>query len=490
MKTENNFEELELAPGEAGIEVASDNDGIMLLCDEGCDDNSSGNTSGGTSGNNSSSVPSDVTTLTIGTFCSGCICEPNDAEWYKFVANGTTNKYTIYTSGYTDVIGHLYDSSGNLIAYNDDCDGYVNFRINVDLIQGQTYYVRVNVNGNGGGGFMICYENRVDPIKVNSLSISHSNLTLNVGDEVILSTTAYPINATNKRVYWSSSNPEVATVDRHTGKVTIISGKYAKITAITADGSGIKAECSVVVNVCGGDNYKDVNQHSLTRQGEYYVCSNCGHRIKAPDMQDREILSNEDYQFVLCCYLAYLYYKVLEDANEVMIIPTDMLLGKIDEIRSKQQYIGQYDYSDINGVYKVENVLNVPYPGKFNVKCVDVTSLNLFYYNGVLEELISFVTGLLMPGQYSDLFSAATGGDVDSNMYFVFTSLMEQFGLGSIVLLMDLIKLGATADESVQAGDKIINVKYTYGTSTRVVESNFVFSNNWVLKSQQHTYTY
>lgn len=70
--------------------------------------------------------------------------------------------------------------------------------------------------------------------------------------------------------------------------------------------------------------------------------------------------------------------------------------------------------------------------------------------------------------------------------------LMPKFQANSISIppcpMIGQNQLSKCGDESVQVGDKIIYVKYIY--TTKVVESKFVFSNNWVLKSQQHSYSY
>ena len=73
--------------------------------------------------------------------------------------------------------------------------------------------------------------------------ISSEEITLTVGGEATLTATVKPDNAPDKTVTWSSSAPEVASVDA--GKVTAIKEGTAVITATAANGS--KAECKVNV---------------------------------------------------------------------------------------------------------------------------------------------------------------------------------------------------------------------------------------------------
>jgi Bacterial surface proteins containing Ig-like domains len=60
-----------------------------------------------------------------------------------------------------------------------------------------------------------------------------------------LTATVAPSNTTNKAVTWTSSNPNVATVNN--GVITAVSVGTAIITATIADGNK-SASCSVTVN--------------------------------------------------------------------------------------------------------------------------------------------------------------------------------------------------------------------------------------------------
>ena len=88
---------------------------------------------------------------------------------------------------------------------------------------------------------------------VGSVSIDPSSADLNVGDTQQLSATVLPENLSDRSVTWSSSNPEVASVDAN-GLVTAKAKGEATITATASDGN-TKAECVVTV--------KDVISHSL-----------------------------------------------------------------------------------------------------------------------------------------------------------------------------------------------------------------------------------
>lgn len=82
-------------------------------------------------------------------------------------------------------------------------------------------------------------------VSVNSVSLSSASLDIYQYDEVALSATVYPSDATNKAVTWSSNHPSVASVDSN-GKITGVSGGSATITVKTVDG-GYTSQCYVTV---------------------------------------------------------------------------------------------------------------------------------------------------------------------------------------------------------------------------------------------------
>ena len=82
--------------------------------------------------------------------------------------------------------------------------------------------------------------------KVTSISLNYSSLLLTEGAGRYLTATVYPSDATDKSVYWSSSNSSVVSVNS-SGYVTAKSVGNATITCRANDGSGKYATCSVTV---------------------------------------------------------------------------------------------------------------------------------------------------------------------------------------------------------------------------------------------------
>lgn len=81
-------------------------------------------------------------------------------------------------------------------------------------------------------------------ILVESVSLDKTSLELKEGEEVSLTATVKPDNATNKNVTWRSSNETVASVID--GKVTALKSGETTITVTTEDGAKT-AECKITV---------------------------------------------------------------------------------------------------------------------------------------------------------------------------------------------------------------------------------------------------
>ena len=80
---------------------------------------------------------------------------------------------------------------------------------------------------------------------VTGVTLDKTSYEMTEGDELTLTATVKPSNATNKNVSWKSSNTSVATVSN--GKVTAVKAGSATITVTTEDGSKT-ATCEVTVN--------------------------------------------------------------------------------------------------------------------------------------------------------------------------------------------------------------------------------------------------
>ena len=108
------------------------------------------------------------------------------------------------------------------------------------------------------------------PVKNYDVSelLLEEKLTICEGRSAVIMRRILPMNATNKAIRWTSSDPSVVTVDNQ-GKVRGLQVGTAKITAITDDG-GYQAECLVTVE----------QMRPLTALGKTFVAVDLGLSVK------------------------------------------------------------------------------------------------------------------------------------------------------------------------------------------------------------------
>ena len=83
-------------------------------------------------------------------------------------------------------------------------------------------------------------------VLVETITLSPSNATLTRGEQLQITATVLPSHATHPDLLWSSSDPEVATVNQ-TGLVTALSPGTTTIRATAQDGSGCFGEAELTV---------------------------------------------------------------------------------------------------------------------------------------------------------------------------------------------------------------------------------------------------
>ena len=83
-------------------------------------------------------------------------------------------------------------------------------------------------------------------VRVTSLTFDITSKEVEVGESFTITATVKPDDAANKALTWSSSNSGVAIVNQ-SGKVTALTAGTVQISAVTSDGSNLKATCNVTV---------------------------------------------------------------------------------------------------------------------------------------------------------------------------------------------------------------------------------------------------
>ena len=107
---------------------------------------------------------------------------------------------------------------------------------------------------------------------VMSLTMEETEKTMKVGETAQLSYVLLPLNATNKSVVWTSSNPSIVDVDSK-GKVTA-KGKGTAVIIVKSMDYGLSAYCTIKVNQTNAKDagYKfDVTELQLKTGDEYEI---------------------------------------------------------------------------------------------------------------------------------------------------------------------------------------------------------------------------
>ena len=111
----------------------------------------------------------------------------------------------------------------------------------------------ITATSDDGGKTATCQvEVKSKVIAVESVTLNRTSAELTEGDELTLTATVKPDNATNKNVIWSSSNETVVTVDGD-GKITAIKEGTANII-VKSEYGGITATCAVTVKIRTNDS--------------------------------------------------------------------------------------------------------------------------------------------------------------------------------------------------------------------------------------------
>jgi len=90
--------------------------------------------------NDGDSAP-DATTISPDSNISRDIEEPGDIDYFKIVVP-SAGRLTVHTTGDTNTLGALFDSSGNMLLYDDNTGINSNFKI-TKLIKAGTYFVQI-----------------------------------------------------------------------------------------------------------------------------------------------------------------------------------------------------------------------------------------------------------------------------------------------------------------------------------------------------------
>lgn len=104
----------------------------------------------------------------------------------------------------------------------------------------------VNITAKNSSGQMASIKIVVEPTIAESLVLTNTRVNMHVGDQHQFEAQVSPTTTTNKTLKWTSSNPDIVSIDNN-GKATANALGEAIIEASTTDGSNLTATCLVSV---------------------------------------------------------------------------------------------------------------------------------------------------------------------------------------------------------------------------------------------------
>lgn len=167
-------------------------------------------------------------------------------ENLRQVVDGKEVKLTEKLDGDTKYVEVTFSSINEIAYFGMDINTGTSFGV-------MSHIVRIVLNADT--------VQKVDAISVTKVSLNKKKANAIVGDTLTLTTSVAPSTADNTSVVWTTSDSSIATVSKK-GVVTMKKAGTVKITATAADGSGIKATCTINVEygiqyvLNGGTNSK------------------------------------------------------------------------------------------------------------------------------------------------------------------------------------------------------------------------------------------
>ena len=178
---------------------------------------------------------------------------PTSIKKFNFSAFNAPSKVYYFPEGidYLDNLGRPYQSLQDFITLDDHVEIHIkattppNFNYNsFNCLLNSVVYVPKGTYSQYNNTTPWKQSTIIEEIPVESISLEKEKI-LHVGDKTKLQAQILPTDATNKKVKWESSNPEIVEVSED-GTIQAIKYGTAEITATTIDG-GYDASCIVTV---------------------------------------------------------------------------------------------------------------------------------------------------------------------------------------------------------------------------------------------------
>jgi len=239
---------------------------------------------------------------------------------------GDASKYTDFSA----ISKNYFPSNENLVGFVNFNEGKNDFK-NYTLLSTSQYFKNGTDGLNIGADFSKIDSALNRPrkctssiiVSVQSIVLDKKILSLTVGDSVQLNAMILPINATNKKVMWASSNTNTASVT-NMGKVFALQSGSAKIIVKTEDG-GFSDTCFLdVLQVNSADDSDEPHTVKISpNPAREYITLNfrpeSSFRTEIYDIVGRLIYSNENKTVIdISTFNNGIYILKIYEENDVI----------------------------------------------------------------------------------------------------------------------------------------------------------------------------
>lgn len=204
---------------------------------------------------------------------TGALKGKNSKVWFDFIGDRVTIIANMST-GYSENIEVKIDDQVHKTSARKNISQSQSVLFTIEDLPNTRHKVEISVIKPGTS---IAYDFRLDAIDINEsgellypddvlteiIKLNKTLIELNVGSSESLVATIEPENATNKTIKWTSTNPEIATVDDNGNVIGKSPGKVT-ITAETTDGSNLKATAEVTVKEAEVEGNKGILKLTTT----------------------------------------------------------------------------------------------------------------------------------------------------------------------------------------------------------------------------------
>lgn len=192
-------------------------------------------------------MPSNEQLVELRICCTWTWEEKNGRYGYEVKSKTNDNSLFLPAAGYVNTGSSEGDGSIGRYWSRSLVSNYSNFATCL-------YFDSDNIENSS---FLRCFGLSVRPVResedallpstsVETITLASSSLTLELGDTYTLFAVVTPLNAPDRSITWTSSDSNVASVSDE-GVVTAVNAGTATITVTANDGSGVKAECVIIV---------------------------------------------------------------------------------------------------------------------------------------------------------------------------------------------------------------------------------------------------